>query len=274
MPTALVLSLRPQAPATIPRHLGRASHAAFLQALAERDAQLAQRLHDVQGLKPFTASDLLDIQGGHEGRAVQPERTYGLRWTGLSQELDEHLRACASSPPGEVELDGIRFTVEQATTEHREQMWSGTAEWSDLVALERVGREDPPHRFVLLFFSPTTFRSSGRNIPLPLPELVFGSLLDRWNSAAPLPLPVEVRHFASDCLALGRFHLQSEHLALFGTEPGGKETAFTGRCTFVATNRDRYYLHCCAALLRLAFFSGVGAKTSMGLGMVRWEQGS
>jgi CRISPR/Cas system endoribonuclease Cas6 (RAMP superfamily) len=38
------------------------------------------------------------------------------------------------------------------------------------------------------------------------------------------------------------------------------------------TKFEHYYLHCCVALPRPAFFSGVGAKTSMGLGMVRWEQ--
>jgi CRISPR-associated endoribonuclease Cas6 len=71
-------------------------------------------------------------------------------------------------------------------------------------------------------------------------------------------------------LVLGRYRLQSIHVPAFG----GGEIAFTGHCTFVATNRDRYYLHCCAALLRLAFFSGVGAKASLGFGMVRAESAS
>jgi CRISPR-associated endoribonuclease Cas6 len=76
-----------------------------------------------------------------------------------------------------------------------------------------------------------------------------------------------VRRFAAECLALGRYRLESTGVAAFG----GRETAFTGRCTYVATHRDRYFLHCCAALLHFAFFSGVGAKASMGFGLVRWQ---
>lgn len=271
MPTALMLSLRPQAAATVPAHLGRASHAALLAALGERDAALAQRLHDLEGLKPFTASDLLGARPGRDGRAITPDQTYGLRWTGLSAELDAHLRALAASPPAGIELAGVRCSIERAVVDRAGHPWAGAAEWSELIALERVGREEPPHRFVLQFVAPTTFRSNGRNVPLPLPELVFGSLLERWNGMSPIALPQEARRFAAECLVLGRYELQSTHVALFGEPHHGAETAFTGRCTFIATNRDRYYLHCCAALLRLAFFSGVGAKTGMGLGMVRWE---
>lgn len=269
MPTAIVLTLRPRAASNLPAHLGRASHAALLGILAERDANLAQQLHDQQGLKPFAVSDLLGAPPRRDGRVVDPGHTYSLRWSGLSSELDTHLRALAVGPPAEIELDGTRFTVEHATSDPTVHPWAGAAEWDELVALERVGREAPPHRFALEFFSPTTFRSNGRNIPLPLPELVFGSLLERWNSIAPLALPIETRRFAGECLVLGRYTLAANWMPLF--DQGG-ETAFTGRAIFTAVNRDRYYLHCCTALLRLAFFCGVGAKTSMGFGMTRWEQ--
>ncbi len=263
MPTALVLTLRPLTSATVAPHLGRSSHAALLGAVAERDATLAQRLHDSPDLKPFAASDLLDAVPGRDTRSVQPDHTYRLRWCGLSPELDTILRSIATEPPKTVQLDHAQFAVERATTDTDDDPLAGTADWSRLVSLEHVGREVAPHRFELRFITPTTFRSNGRNIPLPLPELVFGSLLDRWNNVAPVVLPTEVRRFAAECLTLGRYELRSIHVPAFGAG----ESAFTGRCTFFAVNRDRYYLHCCGALLRLAFFSGVGAKTSMGFGL-------
>ena len=37
------------------------------------------------------------------------------------------------------------------------------------------------------------FQNSGRTIPFPLPEFVFGSLFERWNLYATIPLPGEVR---------------------------------------------------------------------------------
>lgn len=270
MPTALLLSLRPTAAVTVAPYLGRAAHAALFTALTERDAALAQRLHDHADLKPFAASDLLGAGGGRDGRSVQPERLYGLRWTSLSPELDQVLRAWADAPPPTLILDQTPFTVERATTSTEVDALAGIADWSSLVALEHVGRELPPHRFELHFLAPTTFRSSGRNLPLPLPELIFGSLLERWNSVAPITLPWEIRRFAAECLVLSHYDLRTVRVPAFG----GVETAFVGRCTFTATNRDRYYLHCCAALLRLAFFSGVGAKASMGFGMLRAESPS
>lgn len=265
MPTALVLTLRPVEPARVASFLGRSAHAALLQAVAVHDAALSKQVHDLDTMKPFTTSDLLGPGHSAEGRQVMPDRTYGLRWTSLSAELDAIVRGWAATPPAEIVLDGARFRVEAATIDPAVDGWAGTADWSDLLALEQVGRAQPPSRFAVQFVAPTTFRSNGRNIPLPLPELVFGSLVERWNSVAPITLPPEVRRFASECLVLGRYQLQSERV--FAFERG--ETAFTGRCTYIPTNHDRYYLHCCAALLRLAFFSGVGAKTSMGFGTVR-----
>jgi CRISPR-associated endoribonuclease Cas6 len=265
MPTALVLSLRPLTTATVAPYLGRAAHAALLQAIAGRDAAFAQRLHDSGTLKPFTTSDLLGAARVPHGRSVTPERTYGLRWTGLSPELDALLREWSAAPPAEIVLDGARFQVESATIDRQVDSWAGSADWSELLALEQVGRAQPPSRFTVQFVAPTTFRSNGRNMLFPLPELVFGSLVDRWNGVAPIALPLEVRRFAAECLIVGRYQLQSDRV--FAFEHG--ETAFHGRCTFIPTTHDRYYLHCCAALLRFAFFSGVGAKTSMGFGAVR-----
>ncbi|HEX6290121.1 MAG TPA: CRISPR-associated endoribonuclease Cas6 [Herpetosiphonaceae bacterium] len=267
MPTALVLTLRPSAPATVAPYLGRAAHAAFLRALGARDQAFARRLHDSGALKPFATSDLLGASRGPQGRMVAPDRTYGMRWSAISPELDECLRDWAATPPTEFDLDGTLFRVEAATIDPVADSWAGTADWSELIALEQVGRAPPPAWFALHFVAPTTFRSNGRNIPLPLPELVFGSLVERWNGSAPIPLPADIRRFAAEHLVIGTYQLQSERVAAFE----GGETAFTGRCTYVPTNHDRYYLHCCAALLRLAFFSGVGAKTSMGFGAVRGE---
>ncbi|WP_029214727.1 CRISPR system precrRNA processing endoribonuclease RAMP protein Cas6 [Kallotenue papyrolyticum] len=268
MPTALVLTLRPVGDAPIASYLGRASHAALLRAVAAQDAALAQRLHDDETLKPFAASDLLDAPATREGRTVEAERVYRLRWCGLTPELDALLRAWAATPPSNVELDHVTFKVESATTDPARDALAGQADWQELIGLERIGREAPPTRFTLHFLSPTTFRSNGRSLPLPLPDLIIGSLLERWNSVAPVALPAELRRYAAACLALGRFELRSSHLDLFR----GGETTFTGRCTLVAINRDRYYLHGCATLLRLGFFCGVGAKTGMGFGMLRAEE--
>lgn len=263
MPTALMLSICPVAPATVAQHLGRAAHAALLQAVAATDAPLAERLHGQTGVKSFAVSDLLGVAAGRNGRRVVPDQSYGLRWVGVSAELDVVLRGWAAAPPATLTLDGTVFTVTGATLDRAVQPWAGQAEWNDLLALEQVGRV-PPHHLAVEFWSPTTFRSNGRNIVLPLPELVFGSLLERWNAASPVAMPTELRRWAGEALLLGRYDLQARWLPMFGAG----ETAFTGKVSYTVTQHERYYVHCCQALLRWGFFCGVGAKTSMGLGMV------
>jgi CRISPR-associated endoribonuclease Cas6 len=283
MPTALVLILRPLELACVDAYLGRASHAAFLHTISKHNRGLAQQLHDLQMVKPFAVSDLLDAPFGDDSldapfgddsRMLHPERTYLLRWCGLSSELENLLQTVADAPPTMIRLAHVRFAIEHATSDSTIHSWAGTASWSDLRPLEQKQHEQPPDRFTLHFVTPTTFRSNKhntkRNIPLPLPELIFGSLVDRWNSVAPTTrtLPPDVRQFAADHLVIGRYSLQSTRVTNFGEG----ETAFTGRCTFIAKNRDRNYLHYCAALLRFARFCGIGAKASMGLGMVRLEE--
>lgn len=264
MPTALILVLRPTSTTPIAPHLGRASHAALLRAIGERNAALSQRLHDATSIKPFAASDLLGVPPGRS-RSVSVERTYRLRWCGLTDEIDALLGDIAAAPPPSIELDSLRYTVEYATVDPQRDPLANVVTWHDLLASDDAS--SPPVRFRLRFLAPTTFRSSGRNTPLPLPELVIGSLLDRWNCAAPTALPGDLRRFAADHLLIGRYDLRSLWIAVFNAG----ETAFTGFCTYRATRSEQPYLQFCGALMRLAEFSGVGAKASMGFGLVRYE---
>jgi CRISPR-associated endoribonuclease Cas6 len=118
----------------------------------------------------------------------------------------------------------------------------------------------------LEFVAPTTFKSQGRWLPLPLPELVFGSLLDRWQAFAPIALHPETRRFAAEAVALNRYRLRSRGIP---QKEGGLRIGFTGRADFVALNRDRYWLNILHLLAAFSFFSGVGYGTAAGLGQCR-----
>jgi CRISPR-associated endoribonuclease Cas6 len=117
-----------------------------------------------------------------------------------------------------------------------------------------------------VFASPTTFNSRGRTLPLPLPELVFGSLLDRWQAFAPIALHPDMRRFAEEAIVLSRYRLRTRSMP---TKDRGMQIGFTGQVTFVARNRDRYWLNVLHLLAAFAFYSGVGYQTGIGLGQVR-----
>ena len=103
-------------------------------------------------------------------------------------------------------------------------------------------------------------------LPLPLPELVFGSLLDRWQAIAPIALHPDMRRFAAEAVVLGRYHLRTRGMPY---KQGGMQIGFTGEATFIALNRDRYWLNVLHLLAAFAFYSGVGYQTGAGLGQVR-----
>ena len=104
-------------------------------------------------------------------------------------------------------------------------------------------------------------------MPLPLPEFVFGSLLERWNLYAPLSLPIETRRFAAECLAIAACRIDARGLLL----AGGRPTAFTGTVRYAVLRRDPYWLGALATLAAFAPWCGIGIKTSMGMGQIRLD---
>jgi len=266
MPTACMCTLRPADAHAAPASLARATHAAVLRLIAAADPALAARLHDDEGLKPITVSNVLGLAARGPTAEVSPKREYGLRVTLLAPELEQIAAHWTPETIGALELDGREWRVERVTQAAAEHPWAGQTTYEGLAAPALLRAEAGPTRWALEFASPVTFRQRGLNMPLPTPDLVFGSLLDKWNAFATLTLPEEVRRFAAECLAVSRFELNS------ATEPakhGELQIGAVGRCTYTAVNRDRYWLACVEILARFAFFSGVGAGTARGFGRAR-----
>lgn len=269
---SLVLTLRPlpagQDGRPIPRWWGRAAHALLLKTTAEADPALAGRLHDEDGLKPFTASSLL----GHFRRGQpDPAETYALRFTALIEPLAAVLSAAAGpggplAPGAQVELDFLPFRVEAAALSPDQHPWAATQSYQELFNARLLPAHPPEWRVRLHLASPTAFHSVGRTQPLPLPELVFGSLLERWNRFAPVAFPEELRRYAAECLRISRFRLRSLGVPV---KEGGLRIGAAGEVTYTTSNYDRYWMSLVTALADFARFSGVGAGVSFGLGQCR-----
>ncbi|HWQ11201.1 MAG TPA: CRISPR system precrRNA processing endoribonuclease RAMP protein Cas6 [Roseiflexaceae bacterium] len=272
MPTALVLIIRPAAAGDVQPDLARAAHAAVLRLIATANADLAARLHDDDGPKPLTVSNLIGLTPRGRVAAVTPDRTYWLRLTLLTPELEALVEGWTPEAIGVLDLDGTAWRVEALAADEATHPWAGRASYEGLAAPALLRAAGGPTRWTLEFAAPVTFRQRGLTMPLPLPDLVFGSLLDRWNAFAPLALPEEVRRFAAECVAVSRFELRSQ--APLG-KGGAPQIGAVGRCTYTAVNRDRYWLACVETLARFALYGGVGAGTARGFGQVRLleEQG-
>ena len=264
---SLVVTVRPVEAATLPGHLGRAVYALLMRWLDESDPALARHWHDADGHKPFACSTLVGARrDGQNRRAVSPEKPYWFRLTSLDAAVSAVLRERLTRPPDVAELDGVAFRVETVTADPEVHPWAGTASYEDLAAPYLLARQQAPRRVRLSFVSPTTFRQNGINMPLPLPDLVFGGLADRWNAFSPVAISPEMRQFCESAVALNRYHFRSR--AVPG-KAGGLSIGAVGEARYVVVRFDRYWAGLLGLLADYAFFAGVGRATTTGMGQAR-----
>jgi CRISPR-associated endoribonuclease Cas6 len=205
---------------------------------------VAPDLHDRPGLKPFTVG-----LGGRTKPFV--------RFTFLSEPLYAALSPTLYGLVGQtLTLGGHPYRVTAVL--HEQHPWAGLSTWPRLFQGEASA--DLPLRFA----SPTFFRRAGANYPLPEPKLVFGSLIQRWNTFAPVAVPKAVATALVERCTLRYLNLVSHSSAAHDRTVG-----VLGRVTFHlpgASDEEKRWL---AALGRFSFYSGVGAKTTLGYGQVR-----
>lgn len=268
---SLVLTLRPTHLAPLPPRLGRAAHAILLARIAAQDAALAERLHADDAPRPFTCSELI---GGRRGeRQVTPEQPYTLRYTALTAEVSAAL-SHAFTTGDTLTFEGVDFTVEgqEPKGDLTPSPWSASDDYQSLAARYLLpAGASPDNRWTLLFASPTAFKAQGQTQPLPLPGLVFGSLVRRWNAFAPVALPEDgVQRYAEEMVVVSSFNLKSAPGWDRGRgEQRGLRIGCIGNVTYHAQNRDRYWLSVLSLLADFALYAGVGAQTTMGMGQVR-----
>ncbi len=265
MITSLILQLRSPENVVLPATLGQAGQSLLYRLIQSHDSDLATRIHDTAGLKPLTASGLL--MGKLQGRDVhiQAEEDGWIRFTGLNQEVSKCLLNIVKNPPHKVELDHVQFIVTHATINPDEHIWAGTTTYQDLSRKFLLSTAKHPRHIALKFFSPTTFRRKGKFLPLPLPDLVFGSLLDRWQLFAHIALHPDVRRFADEMVMVKNFNIRSR------AKPYKQRAfiGFTGEVSFQVMNQDHYWISVLSMLAEFSFYSGIGYRTSVGFGQVK-----
>ncbi len=267
MLVSMIVFLKPEKEATVPIELGRASHALFLSLVQRVDAALSARLHQANVLKPFTASSLHGLEAVRKGQAtLNPDKQYWLRFTTFERELSELLMEhIAPQLSKEITLSETRFEVAGFTWDSQKHPWAGRTTFEALAGKHLLGAAEPASRVALRFASPTTFRSAGRNVPLPLPGLVFDSYLQKWNAVSSAYLSPEVKRFAEECMVISRYRLETR-LVEFGP---ARQVGFVGQCHYIVLRQDEYWSRLVNLLAAFAFYCGTGYRTTTGLGQTK-----
>jgi len=264
---AVVLRLLPKASIAIPIGLGHQVHAAFFAMIGEVDPDLAEELHAAGAqYRAFTVSPL---RGGKRIEAERlllfTNRTYSLRFTALAphiyHRLAEHL--LLSPKLLSLRLGKAELLITDLIGTPGSSPWAGYTSWEELLQ-----RAPAAETITLQFASPTAFRRGDLDLPLPLPELVFGSYLTKWQAFSPIPLDQTLleKEFFTRHVGIKEHRIRT--LPFHDGRvivPG-----FVGKCTFIIKgNLEEEIIRQINCLADFAFYAGTGRKTTHGMGMTR-----
>lgn len=225
---------------------GHRTQAWLLRWIQRSAPEVAARLHNTNARKPYTISPL-----------VWENETCLLRVTTLDPALAPLL------------IDPIPF-------EHSDKSYAAREIRRESASFSEILRAGESTEILpdLHCWTPTAFRSMKMEINLPLPELVFGSLIHAWDSFSPLLLPMQLRRIAAESITITRHSLHTRRIMFPHRGEEGKRTGFIGRVRFGGSaGLDPVALRFFSVLLRLAPYAGLGIGTAAGMGQVRLLQG-
>jgi len=267
---ASVIRLVAQTPTVIPAFGGgQYAHAAFFKILAQFDPQLAASVHEIAGKgrrKPFTISPLMGLPGSPaKDRFVPTHQACWLRVTLLDETLFrsfiEYFRAAQDDCF--IRLGDARFLVKEVLTMPGSHPWAGVLDLDDL----RSTLEKPPQTAIAIeFHTPTSFNLGSHIEALPVPRLVFGSLAVVWANIFGEALVQAVERFVE-----GHMRMEVHRLMRHGIRLNNRpQIGVTGRVVYrLLAHEDGMMARMVNALADLAFYAGVGRKTTQGMGMAR-----
>lgn len=276
-----LISLTPTSDVLILGPLGRPAQAWFLGQVRRYASGLAEALHSESRPREYTVSTLVDDHGLpiRFNTRLRAGQSCWLRITTLTEQLSTlALEKLFPNLPGRLEFYKMPFRVDGYTLNRFQHPWASQSTYLEL-SETRQGRAESSSQVRLEFASPTTFRSSGVNIPLPEPGLVFRSLFERWNAFAPEPMRIDPvwPSFAANAISIEDITDLNTDSWVY-TEHSREEIGYTGAVQYhllpkkkignFSTFRDgaEEVLHLLACY---AFYSGVGSHTSIGMGQAR-----
>lgn len=276
MPHSLVLNLLPQSPIP-PQYLtGRHLHALFLTLVSSVDTTLGDRLHDSTADKAFTLSPLQIsninsplLKGGKGGSKLQYSHQQPIPagtpcWWRISL-LDDTLFSKLTqlwlnlnpNRPWHLGPADLYITSIQGTPQSI-QPWANASTYAQLY------EEASDYNFSinLIFSTPTAFRQGQYDTTLPTRESVFNSLLSRWNKYS----GIEFTQIAIESIFPSFVNIHTEILA----DSRSKFIGIIGEVTYKILGAvEPIQIKQINALADFALYTGVGRKTTMGMGMMR-----
>lgn len=248
------LTLRPEATRPVEAWSGTATRAWFVNEMTGFDLEQGDQR------RPYALSGLLGMahERGqppqlHQNQdvtlrvaSIETGLTAALRNTWLPALVDRDIHI------GDTRMRVTAVTIDAETT------------YADLLRIHSLQSGAVSRRAAMRFESPTAFRSQHMQVLFPLPALVFGSLLDHWNTFSGVQLHPDLRAFAEECVGVSSHNIKTRSVSFDDYHQSG----FVGYTRFVLLRGDRYWHGLIHALSAFAYYAGVGIRTTTGFGQI------
>lgn len=254
---------------TIPGWLGRVMQAIYLKALQQIAPEVSMAVHDGTGYHPYTVSDVLPLVRTELRELRRGEQLKAILTTLHPQVTALTLNAVLPSWLAHgVDVHGQLMRVNKA--EVRTTTYTALLE----------ANADQRDRYIQMrFIMPTSVKKTRPStadgepresavLPLPIPDRIFMSLYDRWNCFSPVKLPEGLRDYLNHEVLLHYCNIRTHYVNRQRANKGGT-SGFMGDVTFYCDSPQQPYLSYVHALAAFAPFSGVGIKTTQGMGTVQ-----
>ena len=238
---------------------GESLHAMFFNLLSKQDKAKAKLLHDDKRVKAFSISPILPYPSFVKGkRKLKVGKEYFFRITFLVDEWYLLFMESFLFQGAKLNLQNKKIEITEVKTVSKSDKRCRFIEYDKLI--KRAGESS---KIKFKFHSTTTFRVGEQHLIYPKPDILFYSLKNKWESFSDYQLQLSQDDLKK--LYISRYDLNST-MEKFNSY---KIKGFRGSCEYELSNgltaQQRKDLN---LLADFAFYSGVGYKTTMGLGQV------
>lgn len=253
---------------------GRKLHAMLFSIFARQSEELAAVIHGIDGFKPFTISQLQPVKGlasskNRDGIRIIKNRNREFWDVKAGDEfywrvnlLTEELIPAVMEVPIRKEflLDRLSLCLDEIICDG--SLHTGVLEPNDLVAAALSMEHVKKVQFE--FTSPVTFRNFDDDYAFPLPDMIFSSLANKWNSAhMSIVFDMDSIRSVAAMLLPQEWNGKSERV-YFASDRGA--LGFKGKISFSLKRLTAEEREAIVILTSFAPFAGVGRLTGQGFG--------
>jgi len=240
---------------------GQKIHSLFLGLIRKADETLAKNLHNQQKEKSFTVSSFLGMNY-QKPIAIQNQKYYFIRLTILDDQvfnamITSLLEKNAIREP--VRIGNIDYEIEEILFDQSKSKWASHTSDEELFI-----KDYTENLIKLRFHTPTFFKAGDGFCRFPIPQKVFSSLLRKFNRYSESKKIDEAVESKLNNITIFEKKTQSRRITLRDFYLEG----FIGDVTFKVPEDDKELVKIANVLGDFSFYSGVGYKTTMGLGQV------